>query len=162
MASLKPAVREERTHWRDQALSERHRLYGWDAPAVDIDLLLIEYSTGTPAALIEYKLQYAKQPNLEHPSYRALKALADSSQIPFLVVFYNHENWAYEARPANEYAKKYVPETTIFCEWDFVKLLYRMRGLTAPFPILLKLSANKGCGKTAIRKTLPVAFTKTR
>ena len=34
------SVRAERTHWRDEALSERHRLWGYDCPAVDVDFLL--------------------------------------------------------------------------------------------------------------------------
>jgi hypothetical protein len=60
---------EERTGWRDEELSLRHRLYwGRDCPAVDVDFMLsdapemfddnfrlVEYYHSKPKALIEYK-----------------------------------------------------------------------------------------------------------
>lgn len=59
---------EERTGWRDQELSNRHRTWGHDCPAEDVDFLLdtqptmfndsfrlVEYYHARPKALIEYK-----------------------------------------------------------------------------------------------------------
>ena len=37
-------VRPERTGWRDEKLSQRHRMWGWDCPAVDIDFLLLGHA----------------------------------------------------------------------------------------------------------------------
>ena len=34
-----PEVRQERSGWRDMRLSERHRRWGWNCPAVDLDHL---------------------------------------------------------------------------------------------------------------------------
>jgi hypothetical protein len=38
--------------WRDEAISQRHRLWGFNCPAVDIDFLMIEYDQGKPAACV--------------------------------------------------------------------------------------------------------------
>jgi hypothetical protein len=48
-------VRRERTEWRDLELSKRHREWGLNCPAVDIDFLMVEYYYGKPVALIDYK-----------------------------------------------------------------------------------------------------------
>ena len=48
-------VRQERTNWRDQELSARHRTWGFNCPAVDLDFLMVEYNIGKPVGLIEYK-----------------------------------------------------------------------------------------------------------
>lgn len=37
------AVAEERNGWRDERISKRHRQWGRDCPAVDIDFLMLEY-----------------------------------------------------------------------------------------------------------------------
>ena len=64
-------VRQERTGWRDEALSKRHRDWGWDCPAIDIDFLMIEYDKGKSVALVEYggktNATNAKE-NYSHPS----------------------------------------------------------------------------------------------
>jgi hypothetical protein len=69
-------MREERTGWRDnrldilniglgisskwdEAISRRHRLWGNDLPAVDFDLILIEYFEQQAKAIIEYKTENA-------------------------------------------------------------------------------------------------------
>jgi hypothetical protein len=44
-------VRPERTRWRDEALSARHRKWGFHCPAVDLDLILCEYDTAHVAAI---------------------------------------------------------------------------------------------------------------
>ena len=49
-------VKKERNGWRDEAISLRHRLWGWDCPCVDIDFLLIEFDKSLPVALVEYKI----------------------------------------------------------------------------------------------------------
>lgn len=135
-----PQVRPERTGWRDEALSLRHReKYGWDCPAVDLDFVLVEFNRGEPAGLVEYKAGGARHIDLQHPSYRSLGKLASNSKVPFFVVFYD-ENFTYRVIPANDYAKKYVPFTKTFCERDFVRLLYKIRGLEAPEGILEDLN----------------------
>ena len=86
-------VRAERTEWRDLDLSKRHRAWGFNCPAVDLDFLMVEYNLGKAVAIVEYKHFRARWPNLQHPTYRALADLADNYNglaggLPFFVVFY--------------------------------------------------------------------------
>lgn len=67
----------ERTGWRDQEISRRHRRWGFHCMATDVDFLLVEHHVGMPIALVEYKHWRARPVNLDHPSYLALVALAD-------------------------------------------------------------------------------------
>jgi len=122
----------ERTHWRDEALSERHRGYGLDAPMVDVDFLCLEYDTGKPVAIVEYKLGSPRPLDLEHSSYKAVRRLADASKIPFAVVFYNSTVWVYTAFPANHWATEWFREGEELTEVGYVKRLYRLRGREAP------------------------------
>lgn len=41
----------ERTGWRDMAISQRHRLYGYDCPMFDIDFMCVEYDKSMPVCL---------------------------------------------------------------------------------------------------------------
>lgn len=141
--NFQPTVRPERTSWRDKAISERHRLYGWNAACVDLDLLLVEFESGSPSALVEYKAVGAKPVNLEHPTYRALRSLADCSRIPFLIAFYDNVNWTFVVTPANTFAHAYVSHTTTFSEREYVTLLYKMRSLEPDAEVLAALNSYK-------------------
>lgn len=134
-------TRQEQTNWRDNQLSARHRLYGWDAPALDVDFLLLEYDGSAPAALVEYKTQGAKGVNWNHPSYRAMRVLADAAHIPFFAAYYGHKDrWWYYVVPMNHIAKRYVPASQYMSERHYVELLYRVRGRSAPADVLNKLN----------------------
>lgn len=133
-------VRQERTQWRDQSLSQRHRKYGWDSPAVDLDMILVEFSAGTPCALVEYKAVGAREVNLAHPTYVAIRKLADCARIPFLIAFYDSATWIYTITPANEFARAYVSETKTYSEREYVTLLYKMRGLEPEQQVLAELN----------------------
>lgn len=139
-------VRQERTGWRDEKLSRRHREWGWDCPMVDIDWLYIEYDYGHPKALVEYKHENAEdelkkiiERDRLHPSYKAQKELADNSRIPYLITLYADNLTWYRVHPMNDYARQYIGETTKMSELEYVTLLYRMRGRIAPDDILEKL-----------------------
>ena len=134
-------VREERTGWRDQRISERHRQWGYDCPATDIDFLLLEYDTGKPAAIVEYKRDGASEPKLKRSTYRALSILADCAKIPFIIAFYWPKIWAFQVFPVNEYAKKHFVSGKYFSERGFVEQLYRLRGRALPETIGNKLNA---------------------
>lgn len=129
-------VRTESTHWRDQQLSERHRAWGWDCPAVDIDFLLVEYDQGQPIAIVEYKLSGTKEVEVNHPSYFALQKLADCTHIPLFLVFYN-ESWNFIISPLNSIAGSVLKEHGIasgemLTESDYVSFLYSLRGKIVP------------------------------
>lgn len=125
-------VRQERTGWRDEAISGRHRHWGFNCPAVDLDFLVAEYNVGKPVALIEYKHSQARLPIIEHPTYRALSALADGYRepLPFIIAFYWPEIWAFRLLPINETAQEHFHSGETLCERDFVQRLYRLRRLT--------------------------------
>ncbi len=125
----------ERTGWRDQELSERHRLYGFDCPAVDLDFLLIEYHHAAPVALVEYKHWLARELSYSHPSYQALRRLADGYRdgpLPFLVVQYLPGVWLYRVLPMNDAARRWFRDGERLSELAFVRRLYRLRGLALP------------------------------
>lgn len=120
-------VRPERTGWRDQKISERHRIWGYNCPAVDLDFLMVEYNVGRPVAIVEYKHQGAAMPSLVHPTYRALSVLADIAKIPFMIAFYHNEDWWFQIIPVNEDARKIYTHMQSMTETEFVRSLYDMR-----------------------------------
>jgi hypothetical protein len=99
-------VRQERTGWRDQEISERHRQWGAGCPAVDLDFLLTEIHVGEPTALVEYK----------HFRARPFNAGAAS--------------WAFRVHPLNDLAREHFDDPEDFTERAYVQRLYRMRRLT--------------------------------
>jgi hypothetical protein len=124
-------VRQERSGWRDEAISARHRHWGFNCPAVDIDFLVVEYNLGVPVALIEFKHHLADPPDIKHASYRAYLDLADNraTPLPFLIVRYWPDIWAFEVTPINEMAKQHFTPGERLCEREFVIRLYRLRRL---------------------------------
>lgn len=122
-------VRAERTGWRDEAISARHREWGFNCPAVDLDFFVAEYNLGKPVALIEYKHFRARPPVLEHATYRAIIDLANNHRrgpLPFVIAFYWPEVWAFKTTPVNDAARRHFIDD-IYSERDFVRVLYRMR-----------------------------------
>lgn len=122
----------ERTHWRDMALSSRHRTWGWDCPAVDIDFLLVEYNHGHPMALVEYKHQLAKKADVTHPSYRALIELANRAELPLFVVSYELDQGRFTPQALNPLAINLLPQTQTMQEKEYVDFLYALRKRSRP------------------------------
>ena len=125
----------ERSGWRCEAISRRHRTWGYDCPAVDLDFVVAEYNHGLPVAIIEYKDSHAAPPNLDHPTYRALMALADGfsgGPLPFLVAVYCSTNWWFVVHPINEVAKRFYGHVSgiPITEQRFVRSLYLLRKRT--------------------------------
>jgi len=133
----------ERTGWRDQKISERHRLWGYNCPAVDLDFLMVEYNVGRPVGLIEYKHEGASMPYLKHPTYRALISLADSANLPFIIAFYNNEEWWFQVYPINELAKAHFSTGEYLSEREFVVTLYRMRARVVRAAVFDQLNTSK-------------------
>lgn len=130
---MRTTVRSEETGWRDLALSRRHREYGVDCPAADIDCL-VEIARGVPAAIIEYKKANA---NLEasYQSVRSLEILADRASLPFFVVLYRvvRSRWFFRivrANPRGFHLLSPLCESILpvsMTERDFVRFLYIIR-----------------------------------
>lgn len=121
----------ERSGWRDMELSLRHRDWGFNCPAADIDFLMVEYNVGKPVALVEYKRFTAKAPDTTHPTYRAIRDLADGYReggLPFYMAFYWPTTWAFKIYPLNDRARKFFQHGERLTEEEYVQRIYRMRG----------------------------------
>lgn len=119
----------ERTGWRDQEISGRHRTWGVNCTAVDLDLVLVEYHLARPVAIVEYKHFRAKV-ELGHANYRALRDLADRAGLPFLIAFYWPDTWAFRVHPMNDNALRHFEYGGhLFSEREFVERLYKLRSL---------------------------------
>lgn len=136
-------VRQERTGWRDERISRRHREWGAACTAVDIDFLLLEYHANAPAALIEYKAVGARWPDMSKGVYPALRTLSDCARIPFFLVFYEPTRWWFRLVPANDHAKRHFPYQVTLSEREYVSALYRLRGVSLPVDVYQRLGGYK-------------------
>lgn len=147
----------ERSGWRDQEISKRHRDWGFNCPAVDLDFLMLEYYFGTPVALVDYKHHRhheGRNVNYRHPSYRAMGQLHDEQgqQVPLFICRYWPESWAVESLAINDAAQalsrspgEWVPMT----EREWVTGLYRIRNHVIEERVLCKLNSERPpCAET--------------
>jgi hypothetical protein len=123
----------ERSHWRDEQISKRHRAWGFNCPAVDLDFMLLEFNHGVPVAVVDYK-HHAKADPLEGLHENAVKALSGlydeaGAQLPFFVTRYWPQTWAFKALPMNDRAAAWLPakQWTPMSEQQWVTGLYKMR-----------------------------------
>lgn len=123
-----PTVKAERSGWRDLRLSERHRRWGWDCPAVDLDFLFLEYDNGKAVALVEYKHERAAPQFATHPTYQAMIDLGTRAGVPVLAVRYADDFSSWLVVPLNDKAKAALPERLTMTEREWVTFLYRLRG----------------------------------
>jgi|SRR3990167_586419 len=133
--------RRERTGWRDEALSRRHRLWGVNCPIVDIDWMVVEYENSRPKAIIDYKHHRLGSADLDDPNVRALAALANRAPpIPFMLVWYWENPWAFYVYPVNEAAQAiYLPNLRSLSERRFVESIHHLRGFVAEKRVLRRL-----------------------
>ena len=127
-----PEVRSERTGWRDLSLSQRHRKWGWDCPAVDLDFLFLEYDKGQPTAIVEYKHENASIQHACHPTYQAIINLGTRASIPVFAARYKNDFSIFAVVPLNHIAKKSLSERKTMNEREWVTFLYTLRGYTPP------------------------------
>lgn len=133
----------ERTGWRDKELSERHRLWGFNCPMVDLDFLAVEYHIGKPVLIADYKRFTAQRPNLNHSSYKAITLLADGyseGPLPFIIPFYWPDIWAFRVIPVNEEARKHFYQDEMLTEKEYVSRLYQLRSLVLTKNIIPELN----------------------
>jgi hypothetical protein len=128
----KPCVAPERTGYRDLGLSERHRYWGFNVPALDIDFLFLEYDKGKAVALVEYKHEKAQLQYPNHPSYRALIDLGTKANVPVFACRYSDDFSKWIVIPLNANAIAILPERETMTEREWVCFLYHIRGYEAP------------------------------
>lgn len=117
----------ERYGFRDQAISAFHRTMGDDCPAVDLDFVLVEYTSGTPAALVEYKHESSKPLKHEHASMRALCVLADRANIPFFITTYSDDLETFRVRGLNALAQRLCPNEKTVTAARYMKFMLDLR-----------------------------------
>lgn len=127
-----PEVKEERSGWRDLALSQRHRKWGWDCPAVDLDFLFLEYDKGEPVAIVEYKHERASPQYASHPTYQAMIRLGTRAGVPVFASRYTDDFSVWNVVSLNELATKILPQRKAMTEREWVTFLYQLRGYTPP------------------------------
>lgn len=125
-------VRKERTGWRDLKLSQRHRRWGWDCPAVDLDFLFLEYDKGKAVALVEYKHENAAPQYATHPTYQAMIDLGTRAKVPVFACRYKDDFSAWIIIPLNSFAKIHIKNRTEMTEKQWVRFLYNIRGYELP------------------------------
>ena len=140
-------VSRERTGWRDKGISERHRMWGVECQATDIDFLLLEYYSNydivRPAAFIEYKNAHAQERNSNGVQYKAICAVSNSANLPFFIVVYTSDFKNYRVIPMNKWARVCLDNERTMTEADYVSFLYRLRRLNVPPNILAKIATPK-------------------
>lgn len=105
----------------------------------DIDFLAVEMTgANNPAAIVDYK-RMRPVPMEMSVALRGCNNLANSAQIPFFIVFYN-EVPTFTVRPINRFAKQYVKKERELSEYDYVRLLFMVRGEEAPADALWQLN----------------------
>ena len=127
-----PEVKQERSGWRDMELSARHRKWGWDCPAVDLDFLFLEYDKGQPVAIVEYKHENAAPQFASHPTYQAMINLGTRAGVPVFAARYKGDFTEWVIVPLNDIAKGKMAERRTMTEREWVTFLYELRGYTPP------------------------------
>lgn len=128
-------AKHEITHWRDEELSKRHRQWGYNCPAIDVDFLLIEFDSETPIALIDYKRETAPPVSVsKSPGLVAVGKLGNMSGLPAFVVRYAINFSWFKVLPLNKTAEGAIDRHGVFrareaiTESQWVEFLYFMRG----------------------------------
>lgn len=125
-------VKQERSGWRDLELNNRHRKWGWDCPAVDLDFLFLEYDKGQPVCIVEYKHEKAALQFACHPTYQAMINLGSRAGIPVFAARYKGDFTEWIIVPLNKIAKEKLSERKTMTEREWVTFLYELRGYTPP------------------------------
>lgn len=126
---------------RDAWLSQRHRTWGYNCPAMDLDFVLVEYDNAQPVALIDYRHENGSI-DLNSIGSRVLGNLADMAGIPAYIVQYGfkayHDDmlWAegvgdpwFRIHAINIDAHANLPDDGYTgTEFEYVAWLHRLRG----------------------------------
>ena len=136
---------------RDEDLRERHRLWGVQCQATDIDCLLLEYCAGEPCALIEYKFHRATTADPEFGPVKAIGKLATYANLPAYMVRWKRDPWLFEVHALNGLATGFFSEVweqpgeetavAVMGETAYVRFLHKLRGRVASDAVLDRLGA---------------------
>ena len=137
-------VKPDNTGWRDQAISQQHRKWGWDMPCTDMDWLVVEYASLEPRAIVEYKRvrEMSAAFSLATPQMTVLSKLAQRARLPLIIVNYLHSpdrvDWAFEACTMPFVG--HPQEHGLMSEREYVQLLASVKGQVIEDKVLSTLS----------------------
>lgn len=125
----------------DADVMARHRQWGVNVPAVDVDGVLVEYDMGVPCALIELKHEQAKPVRVSDPNIVALTTLASarSYEIPMYVTRFRRDPWEFSVSPFNPSAERFLQGSRRFDERGYVHFLHAVRGRQASDEMLRRI-----------------------
>lgn len=135
-----PHWNQERSDWRDKAISARHRTWGSSCHMEDFDFIVMEYTYGEAKAFVEYKAYTKQTINIRENKYQAMAKVATTCKLPFFVVQYDRRYWYFVVTPANANATRYYHDRTVLSEFEYVELLYRLLGVSMPLPVKNQLN----------------------
>ena len=131
------------------SISVRHREWGFDCPATNIDCVMCEYDHKIPQALIEFKGRSPQSGDKTSANSQTIINLANMADLPCFILYYNNSNWTFLILPLNKKAEqKYAnwmksfvnfPESGWISEFAAVTFLYYLRNRLIPQDILEKL-----------------------
>jgi hypothetical protein len=131
---------EERSGFRDLGFSKRHRLYGRDCPATNIDFL--EYDEGQSVAVIEAKRERER---FDEPNKKAIIDLSNRASLPAFKVVHADDFSIFTVSSLNPIARRFLKSKPgTMQESEFIRFLYAIRGRDVPEEILRKIEALKG------------------
>jgi hypothetical protein len=143
----------ENHYKRDAIISQRHRSWGLDCPAMDVDFMLIEYDRLKAVAIIDYKHENSTI-NTNSAGARVMANLADRAGIIACIVVYGHSEydknglWAaptensdmwFNVIPLNAEAIERQPRKQKLTEVEYVSWLYDTRGRVIPAKLAWQL-----------------------
>ncbi len=143
----------ENHYKRDAIISQRHRNWGIDCPAMDVDFMLIEYDRLKAVAIIDYKHENSTI-NTNSAGARVMANLADRAGICAYIVVYGHSEydknglWAaptensdmwFQVIALNAEAMEHQPRKQKLTEVEYVSWLYEARGRVIPAKLAWQL-----------------------
>lgn len=137
--------------------SDRHRLWGFNCPATDVDSMdsvWVEYDFCEVKVVAEYKHVWVSK--LTGANLDALKNFVNGhvcercgelagERAPLFVVGYCPDCWSMTVAPMNDKAAVWLDRQVTMSEPAWVELLYRMRGREMPTELKAKLNSEP-CG----------------
>jgi hypothetical protein len=149
----RPKVKEERKKWRDLELSIRHKQWGFDCPAVDLDFIMTEFDNRTPCALIEHKHKECGNIKLSDANLVVIINLGNMAKLPVFFTKYDldeeKDKYSFSVLSLNKTACEILSvnnNITWWTEKQYVKFLYMLRkrelpeGLFDEYEKLIKVS----------------------
>ena len=140
----------DETSLAEKAYTLRHREYGWDVPATDIDIIefapdylerrWIEYDNHEPLALIDMKSSVTFSTTLS--CIKAQARLADRAGLPFFIAGHCSAVAEFRMVHGNDEARKIPLPRGPVSELVWVRFLYYLRKRPVPDGLLDELANN--------------------